>query len=115
MKVLWMALLLSLCTTLFSAGAVSAQDWDSDDASGSTYDWRSGNRYNWDRESDGSTTVDGYNLRTGSTWRTEIESDGDMNGRDSRGNLWQYDASSGFYTNTDGTICTGKGVLRTCN
>lgn len=82
---------------------------------GSTYDWQSGNTYRWQRDPDGSTTVNGFNTRTGSTWRTEIERDGDMSGRDSRGNYWRYDASTGFYTNTDGTVCMGRGTLRTCN
>lgn len=139
-----LTLLLSVLATLLVAAPVSAQLWDDQDDSdtsplgslydydresdyedygvetqrpsyGTSYDWKSGSSYRWQRDPDGSTAVNGFNSRTGSIWRTEIEPDGDMSGRDSRGNYWRYDASTGFYTNTDGTVCTGKGSYRTCN
>lgn len=82
---------------------------------GSSYDWRSGNSYSWTRNSDGSTDVNGWNLRTGSSWRTTIEPDGDMRGTDSHGNSWTYDNSTGYYHNFGtGKTCFGKGALRTC-
>jgi hypothetical protein len=77
------------------------------------YDWRSGNSYNV-YDFGGTTTIYGRNNRTGSSWTNRIEPDGDMSGRDSNGNLWNYDSSTGNYRNTDGTFCTGKGVFRTC-
>jgi|GEM_PF-4423231 len=66
---------------------------------GSTYDWQSGNSYSWSTDASGTTTVDGYNLDTGSTWQTNIESDGDMSGYDSDSNYWEYDKSTGTYYN----------------
>lgn len=67
--------------------------------SGTSYDWESGNTYNWSTDASGTTTVDGYNYRTGSTWETTIESDGDMSGYDSDYNYWEYDRSTGSYYN----------------
>jgi|GraSoi2013_115cm_1033766.scaffolds.fasta_scaffold184668_2 hypothetical protein len=83
--------------------------------SGSTYDWRSGNRYNWTHNEDGSTDVRGFSTNTGSMWRTHIAPNGDQRGTDSRGNMWRYNSGSGFYWNSDGTTCIGKGYARTCN
>jgi hypothetical protein len=82
---------------------------------GSAYDWQSGNQYYWNEDSLGNTHVRGFNYNTGSQWNTNIKQNGDMNGTDSRGNLWNYNDNSGSYMNSDGTFCIGKGALRTCN
>jgi hypothetical protein len=84
-------------------------------SSGSTYDAQSGNRYNWNRNFDGSTNVRGFNTNTGSMWNTTIQPNGDQRGLDSQGNSWQYNNRSGTYLNTDGTMCVGKGLARICN
>lgn len=100
------------CNALLQRRPVPAQTYQPD--SGSTYDWRSGNRYSWRRNSDGSTTLRGFNAETGSTWRQTIEPNGDQRGVDSRGNYWRYNDRTGYYWNSDGTICTGRGAARTC-
>lgn len=85
------------------------------DSFGSTYDSQSGNWYHWHRGSSGETTVRGHNF-TGSSWTTTIEPDGDMRGRDSRGNYWRYNQSTGNYFNFGtGELCTGKGEDRVCS
>lgn len=58
--------------------------------------------------------MNGYNYNTGSTWKTQIEPDGDMRGYDADGNYWRYNSDSGSYWNSDGTTCFGKGAARTC-
>lgn len=63
------------------------------------YDYKTGNSYNTTKNYDGSTTVRGRNLQTGSTWKTTIESDGDMKGTDSDGNRWKYNSSNKTYLN----------------
>ena len=80
----------------------------------SAYDWRSGNSYWGSRGGDGSTTVWGSSSRTGSQWNTTIRPNGDMTGRDSRGDFWRYDGNTGNYWNTRGRMCFGKGSSRTC-
>jgi hypothetical protein len=64
---------------------------------GSTYDWQSGNQYQWHRNFDGSTTINGSNPRTGTMWNETIQSNGDQTGWDSRGNVWQYNNATGNY------------------
>lgn len=81
----------------------------------STYDWQTNSRYTTTRQPDGSTTVRGQNYNTGSTWRSTIQPNGDQRGTDSNGNTWRYNNSTGSYSNTDGTFCTGKGYARVCN
>jgi opacity protein-like surface antigen len=83
--------------------------------SGSSYDYQSGNAYRWRQDSLGNTTVNGYNSRTGSTWNSTIQPNGNQRGTDSNGNMWQYNSRTGSYMSTDGTVCIGKGALRTCN
>jgi hypothetical protein len=84
-------------------------------SSGSSYDWRSGNSYRWRKNYDGSTTVNGSNLQTGSTWRTQIKPDGSMRGTDSDYNSWTYNPRSKTYMNYGtGQICTGEGYARVC-
>lgn len=80
---------------------------------GSSYDWQSGNIYNWNRIG-GSTHVNGMNLNTGSQWNTTIQHNGNMNGFDSRGNSWNYNAATGAYMNSNGHGCVGHGYGRTC-
>lgn len=82
---------------------------------GSAFDPESGNAYRSARAIDGSTTVRGYSFGTGAAWETVIEPDGSMRGVDSAGNVWQYDARTGAYWNSDGRSCTGKGAARSCN
>src|SRR5262249_33703509 len=83
--------------------------------SGSTFDWRSGNMYNWNRESDGTTQVHGHNINTGSMWRTTIEPDGSQHGFDADFNYWRYNAGSKMYINFGtGKMCFGEGAARTC-
>lgn len=85
------------------------------DDSGSSYDWRSGNRYSWDTDSSGETRVRGSNSRTGSRWNTTIDPDGDMKGSDSDGNRWRYNSNTGSYYNYGtGQSCRGSGRARTC-
>jgi hypothetical protein len=85
--------------------------------SGSSYDWRSGNQYNSNanRNVDGSATIRGSNFGTGTQWNQTIMPNGDQRGTDSRGNHWNYKNSSGYYWNTDGATCWGKGLYRQCN
>lgn len=99
--------LIAVLTLLLGAGPVLAQ-------ARSAYDWRTGNSYLESRGSDGSTTVWGSNSRTGSHWNTTIRPNGDMTGRDSRGDFWRYDGNTGNYWNTRGRMCFGKGLSRTC-
>lgn len=75
---------------------------------------RNGNRYVTTPNYSGGATVRGSNVNTGARWRTEIEPDGDMRGRDADGNSWRYNQSTGRYTNSDGTTCAGKGASRRC-
>lgn len=85
------------------------------ETSGSTYDPSSGNSYRWNTDYSGNTHVYGNNYRDGSMWNTNIQSDGNMSGRDSDNNYWNYNAQTGYYHNTDGTTCWGKGQFRQCN
>ena len=81
----------------------------------STYDWKSGNRYTTTRNYDGTVTVNGSNLRTGSSWRTTIDSSGNMRGTDKNFNSWTYNSSTGTYINYGtGKMCIGQGAARTC-
>jgi len=74
-----------------------------------TYDAKSGNSYS----TIGNTTY-GSNARNGTNWSsTTIGSQ--TYGTDSRGNTWNYDHNTGYYNNSNGTTCFGKGNLRTCN
>lgn len=82
--------------------------------SGSHYDWQSGNSYNWNGSPGGNTRVYGNNLNTGSSWNTTINPNGNMNGFDSSGNSWNYNAQSKTYFNSNGTMCSGSGAARTC-
>jgi hypothetical protein len=94
----------------FLADSVDAQQF------GSKYDWQSGNRYNWNQDSSGSTHLRGNNSNTGSQWNTTIQPNGSMRGFDSNGNSWNYNAQSGTYMNYGtGKMCVGKGVGRVCN
>lgn len=81
---------------------------------GSAYDPWIGNFYTWSERADGGLHLRGWNWNTGSLWSAEYEPSGDMRGFDSRGHFWQYRHDSGFYWNSDGTVCIGKGAGRTC-
>jgi len=54
------------------------------------------------------TNITGVNKGTGSKWSTTILDGGDMHGTDSKGNRWEYDASTKIYKN-HGTGCIRKG------
>ena len=58
--------------------------------------------------------MNGLNPRTGSMWRSTMQPDGSQRGTGSNGNTWRYNIQTGIYTNSDGTICTGKGYARVC-
>ena len=99
----------AILTTLTIGTNAEAQD------SGSTYDWESGNQYNWNTDALGNTRVRGMNLGTGSTWSQTIEPDGDQRGFDSNHNYWTYDGQTGNYYNFGtGESCFGKGASRVC-
>jgi len=102
-----LALLVALAVLILVSPALAQQF-------GSTYDWRSGNSYQWNHNGDGSTNVRGFNMNTGSQWNTTIQPNGNMRGSDSGGNFWNYNSTTGTYWNSNGTMCTGKGALRTC-
>lgn len=85
----------------FSAGAYT------------TYDPATGNHYNV-TNSFGNTHIQGRNTYTGSNWNTNIDSHGNMRGIDASGHSWNYNSMSGYYTNSNGTVCTGKGSSRVC-
>ncbi|MEO7890998.1 MAG: hypothetical protein ABIW19_13435 [Vicinamibacterales bacterium] len=83
--------------------------------SGHTYDWRSGNVYNWTTSPTGSTTVRGMNMANGSIWNSTIKPDGSQTGTDKNLNYWTYNARTGTYMNMGtGQICTGQGAARLC-
>lgn len=81
--------------------SASAKDiFDSpDNNSGSKFDYNSGNFYRWQNNDDGETKIYGNNYKTGSTWNTTVEENGDMRGRDSNGNVWNYNDRTGTYIN----------------
>jgi hypothetical protein len=82
---------------------------------GSSYDWQSGNSYNYSTDSFGNTNIRGHNYKTGSNWNTTVKPDGSMNGRDGEGNYWRYNSGSGYYYNYGtGKTCVGKGASRYC-
>lgn len=80
-----------------------------------SYDYKTGNSYNVSRGL-GTTTVRGYNTRTGSTWTTTYKEDsGRYRGRDSKGNYFNGNNDTGYYYNMGtGKTCYGKGSARTC-
>lgn len=79
------------------------------------YDYKTGNSYSTYTDSVGNTYVRGFNTKTGSTWNTTIENDGDMRGTDSGGNYWNYNRGSKTYMNYGtGKTCYGSGAYRTC-
>jgi hypothetical protein len=81
--------------------------------SGSYYDYRNGNMYNWNTGPSG-THVFGNNFNTGSTWQNNIMPNGNQNGIDSGGNFWNYNAATGSYMNSNGHGCIGSGYARSC-
>lgn len=100
--------LLAALIVLFGVSPALAQ-------SGSTYDGHTGNFYQWNRGTGGSTDIDGSNPGTGRQWRNRFHPNGDMDGRDGRGNYWQYNRGTGNYWNTNGKMCFGRGLGRICN
>jgi hypothetical protein len=83
--------------------------------SGYTYDWQSGNSYNWDTDDFGNTHVYGMNPNTGSTWNTTIDPQGNMQGFDAQMNPWSYDSGTGTYFNFGtGRMCIGQRPIRSC-
>lgn len=80
----------------------------------STYDPQTGNFYTTTPTYGGGARINGFNSSTGSTWNTTVQPNGNMNGMDSNGNMWNYNRSSGSYMNSNGHGCMGHGALRTC-
>ena len=62
------------------------------------YDYKTGTWYTSSSTYNG-TTVKARNSRTGSTWTTTYEDNGNMKGTDSKGNRWTYKKSTGTYHN----------------
>lgn len=75
-----------------------------------SYDATSGNTYNTYNDGSGNTTVNGFNSKTGSVWRNQVDQNGRQSGTDSEGNYWTYRPSTKIYTSTSGKICTGVGT-----
>lgn len=91
-----------------SASAATAQSLYTP-RSYSGYDWPSGNSYQVQRNFD-STTVNGFNSRTGSTWRLQQRDSGSYSGTDANGNYFFGNHNTGSYTNLGtGRTCFGKG------
>lgn len=62
------------------------------------------------------TTVRGYNYKTGASWTTHVDDEGNMRGYDSNYNHWNYNRNSVTYINYGtGKMCTGYGYSRVCN
>lgn len=80
-----------------------------------TYDPQSGNAYTTHRQQNGGATIYGNNVQNGSTWNTRVQPNGNATGTDANGNMWNYNARTGSYMNSDGTTCFGKGAARVCN
>lgn len=80
----------------------------------STYDWRSGNMYTTIPQYGGGAQIYGNNVNTGAVWSQRVEPNGNQSGMDSRGNVWNYNAQSGAYMNSNGHGCMGQGYARTC-
>jgi hypothetical protein len=80
---------------------------------GSSYDWRTGNMYHWNGDSQG-TNLNGFNPQTGSMWSGRYSNDGTSHGMDSRGNAWNYNSNTKTYMNSDGHGCVGTGYARSC-
>lgn len=74
----------------------------------SYYDYRTGSSYN----TVGNTTY-GHNYRTGNSWSVTNTPTGSY-GRDARGDSWNYNNSTGYYSNSRGVNCYGYGVNRQC-
>jgi hypothetical protein len=84
-------------------------------SSGSNYDWRSGNSYTWNKGPDGTTNLQGFNLRSGTHWNTTIQPNGNMHGFDGGNHYWTYQQGSGYYHNFGtGDTCIGQGYARHC-
>lgn len=78
------------------------------------YDYTTGNSYIYNSYPDGGGYLYGWNLSAGTNWNTNYYSNGNMYGQDSDGDSWQYNSSTGYYWNSDGTTCSGFGYARTC-
>ena len=80
-----------------------------------TYDWQTGNSYTTNTDALGNTTINGYNTQTGSMWNTKIDKQGNMNGTDAKGNMWNYNKNSKTYHNYGtGKTCYGEGASKVC-
>jgi hypothetical protein len=58
---------------------------------------QSGNTYSVTPHYNGGASVNGYNIQNGTTWNTEIDEHGNMNGLDSNINPWHYDSRTKTY------------------
>jgi hypothetical protein len=87
---------LVLAATVANAGTYN---WRTGKDTEVTYDGATNSRYQTTKDYDGGATVTGTNFETGSTWKTKIEKDGDMNGTDADGNRWRYNSGTDSYMN----------------
>jgi hypothetical protein len=80
-----------------------------------TYDYNTGSTYTTTPMYGGGAQVNGYNSRTGSTWNSTYQSNGQMSGTNSKGQYWTGNSQTGYYHNyTTGRTCYGTGYARTC-
>lgn len=105
--------LLASVVALGLAGAAHAQQYYQGPRS--VYDWQSGNQYFVTPKPGGGAHVQGFNFQNGTTWNTDIDRRGNMQGFDGNYNYWQYDNNTKTYQNFGtGTMCIGEGYARTC-
>ena len=105
MKTLLSTLLVA-CLSLMSGAALAESNYH--------YDYETGNSYSSHSDSLGTTTY-GNNARTGSNWEIRQNRNGTYDGRDSKGNYFTGDNTTGHYYNFGtGKTCYGKGAARTC-
>lgn len=95
MKKILIVIFLSLASTSFAENNNKYLKSNS----GYKFDYESGNSFYWNTNQNKETHVLGNNLNTGSTWNTTINPNGDMNGMDSNGNMWNYSKDAGRYIN----------------
>ena len=101
-------------TNSLNNNAFSQNQYGSSFGTSTTYDYNSGNSYTTSQGFGGNTIINGFNSRTGSSWNTTIDANGNQRGMDSKGNTWNYNSTTGTYFNSNGKICTGKGASRIC-
>lgn len=79
------------------SGLVMAETYRKMDANGNTYIIT--------KHPNGTVSVQGYNLSTGSSWNQTRQPDGTYFGQDAKGNY--YRGNKSMYYNSNGKYCTG--------